>query len=184
MKERKVSKNLKVLLKNSPANLKTFEKPTPYIIEKSPSSYTDGFLLLEDRTAEEVEKWTQELVKKTKKEPKKISEKCIISTRKYYEEPIYPTEFICYEEIQVNKNKVIVAHLDYGDKSSIAVAGEYYKWLINQGYKLYATGQEKPLILKRNNKISGMLMPCNFDYSTYVEDLKKYLEEEQKWKNV
>jgi len=179
MEKRKVSKNLKVLLRSSPPKLKTFEKPRPHTVENSPSVYTDGFLLLEDRTSEEVEKWIQELIKKTKKEPKKISESCIISTRKYYEEPIYPTEFICYEQIQTKKNKVIVAHLDYGDKSSIAVAGEYYKWLINQGYKLYATGQEKPLILKRNNKISGMLMPCNFHYSTYVEDLKKYLREEE-----
>jgi hypothetical protein len=177
MEERKVSRSLKVLLKNSPANLKTFEKPTPWIIENSPS-YIDSFLLLEDRITEEVEKWTQELIKKTKKEPKKISEECIVSTRKIYEKPIYPAEFICYEQIQTKKNKVIVAHLDYGDEYSIVVAGEYYKWLTNQCYELYVIEQEKPLILKRNNKMAGMLMPCRLDYSRRVKDLKKCLEEE------
>jgi len=178
-KERKVSKNLKVLLRKSPAQLKTFEKPIPCVIKNSPCSYSDTFLLLEDRTPEEVEQWTHELVKKTKKEPKKISEKCITSTRKYYEEPIYPTKFVCYEEIKVNKNKVIVAHLNYDGEFSIVVAGEYYKWLTNQGYEIYAIEQERPLILKRNGRPAGMLMPCNIHYSTTIEDLKKYLEKEE-----
>jgi len=47
-----------------------------------------------------------------------------------------------------------------GEETSIPIAGEAHRWLEKEGYKFYYTGKrEWPLVLKRNGKFAGFVMP-------------------------
>ncbi len=157
-----IDPNLKVPLRKSPANFSATHKYQP--VRGHPEIYSDGVILLEDRTPEEVKKW-QEKLKRVSKDYGYLEEIDYGTVKNLYPkgETIEP-KLLGY----VKGENTYIAHFDVGKDKTLAVNAEYYKWLKKEGYKFKVVKDnpfEKPLILERNGKKVGLFMPLHPDNS-------------------
>jgi hypothetical protein len=161
---------IKVVTRKNPAHISYAKRyGQPIMVEGKPEIYTDGIILLEDRNPAEVKKWYEELKKKTSGSERVIDVETI--RRAYPQKETKEVKFVAFEELFYPE--MVIAHLDAGLEKSIPVDAEYYQWLKKEGYKIKSTGeQEVALVLERNGKDVGLLMPLTQDHSKLIEDLK------------
>lgn len=138
----------RIITRKNPASIsKTNLK---FIVGGHPNVFTDSFILLEDRTPVEVKKWTEKLSKERNVDYSVVREL-------YPKEKTEPVRLIAFERRKPGLN---IAHLDIGREESEVINAEYYQWLKKQGYTIKSTGKSlKPLVLERNGKDVGLLMP-------------------------
>jgi len=166
-------KPIKVITRKDPSSISYAKKyGQPILVEGEPRIYTDGFILLADRNPNEVKKWYENLKKKSSMPEKTVSIEDV--QQAYPEGESKEVKFIGFRQKSPGE---IIAHLDAGLEESIPVHAEYYQWLKKEGYKIKSTGDpEVPLILERNGKDVGLLMPLGEDYREPIEKLKGQLE--------
>jgi len=143
---------VKVITRTKPSSIKG-AGTRQIIIKDHPEIYTDSFLLLEDRTEKEVNVWRE----KQELGGKEMDYSNIESL--YPKEKTILTKFVSFEKAE-HEGRAATAHLDIGKDTSVMVNAEYYQWLNKQGYIIKSTGKEMtPLVLERNGKDVGLLMP-------------------------
>ena len=151
---------IKVITRTKPSSI-TGSGYRRMVVEGHPGIYTDSFLLLEDRTSKEVSSWQE------KQEPMEDKLKYDVIKTLYPKEKTNPTKFISFEK---PKYGVTIAHIDVGKDKSIQINAEYYQWLNKEGYIIKSSGKyDMPLVLERNGKDVGLLMPIKGEGKTMKE---------------
>ena len=143
--------DFKVPTRTKPTAIENFGT-TKINVKDKPNVYTDGNLLLLDRKLAEVKKWQAE-AKKIVTE-KTIDYKAIEELLPTKETALPLKEPLAYTKGIGQKS----AYFDVGAESPIALNAEAYQWLRRQGYSLEYQPDFQPIILKRNNKLAGLLM--------------------------
>jgi len=143
------------------------------IVENHPNILVKPEIILEDRDPKELEKW-----RSRKKLPFKTINYDNIKSL-YKSEKLIETKLIAYEYDKDSQK--YIAHLFGNSEKTIPVDAHYYKWLIKEGYKIYCYEQynlRRPVVLKRNDKIEGLLMILLKDYGKeYTKEITFYLKE-------
>jgi len=140
------------------------------MIKGHPNIFTDSVILLEDRTEAEIKKWGVKFSNLPDIEYSKVK-------NLYETKNLRNAIFICYERGEGKESPI--AHLDVEDEKSIPINAEYYKWLIKEGYIIKSPkDRTKPLVLERNGKDVGLLMPLVEDYAKDVGKLRSEIYKE------
>ena len=153
----------KIISRKSPADIKGFGKNAihPFAIKGMPNAYTDGYLLVTDRTESEVKQWNEAIAKRTGSSPKEPTqeqiENLIPKTLEGSQKLGEPVDFI-EAKFGGGQDQVI---FQLQDGKYLSLNAEGWKWLGKQGYELHASESKKPVALFRNNKIAGVVMPIH-----------------------
>ena len=153
---------VKVISRRKPTTVNGYQEFR--MIKGHPEIFTNSVLLLEDRSADEIKKWGVKFFNPPSVEYYKVK-------NLYETENLRHAIFICYKKGEGKESPI--AHLDVEDEKSIPINAEYYKWLIKEGYIIKSPkDRAKPLVLERNGKDVGLLMPLTEDYAKDVGKLR------------
>lgn len=177
----------KIPLRRTPAHIKNFDHSF-IIVKEHPEIFTNGRMLLFDRTEEEVKLW-QDIIKK-----KKIYSGREISLEYKVVMDTYDN-ITKYEEILLAASTGLaplpeplayvisnyfgifaVFQPDSTNNNYIFLGAEAYAWLIKEGYILYGLLPDKGIRLSRNgNEDAGVIMGVRV-CQEYLDKVKGMLE--------
>ncbi len=172
-----LSEDVKIKVPRKLSSINAVNKGVIYNIENNPNIYTDGVILLEDRSEKEVKEWNDLILKKGKHIREQTITKETVGKIKPQGERIEPI-FLGY--VKDPRIDIDLAFFDIGLDEAVAINASYYKWLLREGYTLKAVKDlDKPLIIEKNNKEVGLLMPIRYDEG-HIRITRKPLEKSEK----
>jgi len=182
-REKRILENIP--LKSSPVGLFSFD--FLYNIVDVPDYFTDGYLLLTDRYLNEVEKWKNEAIKKakyindyTKEDVEKLFNN--LGNRNELVKIDGNNFYIGLVKIGKENEKPYVLLYDKNNKTKILLNSEAYKWLKKERYDFYYNPNiadkteetySKPILLKRNGREAGLIMPTRWGGRSLNEEVDK-----------
>ena len=147
----------KPVLRRNPCKFAGMNRPI-LEFENHPEYFSNGCILLIDRTATEVKKWTN--FEGVRKNERPFSEAVVKRQLDVFQVEFLPLPEQ-YEIISAWYGAIFqFAYADDGLVKKIGVNGEAYLWLKKQGYDLFYKAANVMLLLKRNDKIVGAIMPA------------------------
>lgn len=176
-------KNIKLIpIYKAYKNLTKYERY--YVIKDNPNAFSDGYLLLLDRSEDEVLKWNDYILIESDEQAikKELSMKEIMDMNilpKSLDENIKPVHFVTSltsEDVHFRPFPLSLIKIKSGQYA--LVNSFSLKWLNKEGYEINAKQNIEgaiylePLVLIRNNQIAGAIMPVKTD----DEELKKILD--------
>jgi hypothetical protein len=188
----------KIPLRKTPAHIQNFDHSF-ITVKEHPEIFTEGRMLLFDRTEEEIKLWQDIIKKKKNYSGREISldYKVILTTydkNTKYDEILLAAstglaplpEPIAYV---VDKYLGILAVFqpDSTNNNYIFLGAEAYAWLTKEGYILYGLLPDKGIRLSRNkNEDAGVIMGVSV-CQEYLEEIRGMLElneQEEKLCNI
>lgn len=167
-------REVKIVNRISPTKIFT---GLPVKVTNSPTTYTDGYMLLTGINKDKVSKWVQELIKR-KGKAREITKETVDEIIPKENGTKLPDSPIAYK----NVNGINNAYFDAGLDLPVAINAEAYRWLKNKGYSLYVTGKNNPIRLEKGGKTAGVLMPIVNDLR--LSDIKKEISKKQASQNI